>query len=83
MQPGDLRQDSGDVNQAHRHPHQQAADLLVALRRQAPAVANRRQDSELIRRMLKGAADRDRCEGNNDAKDAAGHAGGEEVTDPE
>src|SRR5215471_1718903 len=71
-----LRNDRCQVHEAHRHPHEKAADLLVFIRSDTPARLNQIQKAQAISRWLRvnrTHAHRRECDQNseNAARDAS------------
>src|ERR1043166_570294 len=79
MPASDLGENRSDVNRTHGDPHQQAADLLVTITRQAPTSADRAEHSQSIDRVLVNRTNRDWGKGKDNAKHAASSAGGKSL----
>src|ERR1700750_1639982 len=82
MPASELGENRSDVNRAHGNPHQQSADLLVAITRQAPTAADRTEYSQSIDRVLVNRTNRNGGKGQDNAEHTAGSAGGKEVNNP-
>src|SRR5215813_8525842 len=75
-----LRNDRAQINQTHRHPHEQAADLLVFIRSDTPARLNQVQNAEAISGRLRiNRTNAHRRKGDENSKNAARDAGAEKI----
>src|SRR5262249_9654101 len=75
-----LRNNRAQINQTHRHPHEQSADLLVFVWSDTPVGLNQVQNAQVISRWLRvnwTHAHRRECDKNSE--DAARDAGAEKV----
>ena len=79
MPARELGQNRGKINGAHGNPHQQSADLLVSITRQAPIAADRAEHTQSIDRVLVNRANRHWGKGQDNPEHAARNAGGKEV----
>src|SRR6516225_5578760 len=75
-----LRNDRAQIDEAHRHPHEEAADLLVSIRSDTPARLNQVQSAEVISGRLRvNRTHAYRRKGDENSKNTAGHAGAEKI----
>ena len=82
MPASELGENCSYINRTHGNPHQQSADLLISITRQAPITTNRAEHSQSIDRVLVNRTNRNWRKGQDNAEHAAGSAGGKEVNNP-
>src|SRR5882724_5123764 len=82
MPASELGENCRRINRTHGHPHQQSADLLVSITRQAPTAADRAEDSQSIDRVLENRTNRNWRKSQDNAEHAASSAGCKEVDNP-